>query len=126
MTIDLSSGVSQAALLATIAAIIVVGGGSAFAYFAQGSLGKGLGITHLFLGLVLLIVAVSLFGGGGSIRAIALFWSGIVVAYSCASEAVVLANKILPAGPDVGSLGGTLVAVGLLVASSILLGRAAP
>jgi hypothetical protein len=81
-----------------------------------------LGVTHFLLGIVILSLAFSLLTGGTPYRDAVLFWSGVVVAYSCASEATVLADKLLPAGADAGSSSGTLVAVGLLVASSIVLG----
>ena len=110
---NLVSRVHLAALLASAGAAIVVGGGAACTYFVRGTFGKVLGLTHLALGIVMLGLAL------------ALFWSGIGIAYSCASEAVILTERLLPSGPDLGPLGGTLDAFGLLTAASVVLVDAA-
>jgi len=109
------------AYLAMAASFIVVGGGGAFFYFAETLFGKALGLTHLIVGSVLLGLALNLFDGRGRLRLLGLFWSGIVVAYSCVTEAVVLAYGILPSGPTLGSLGGTLIAVAFLACTVALL-----
>jgi hypothetical protein len=117
---EITGRLLSAAVLAIAAGVIVVGGGSALAYFAGGGFGTTLGVVHLLLGIVLLSVAIGFWRGINGFRTLTLLWSGVVISYSCTAEAVVLNYRILPPGPDAGSLVGTGVAVGMLVAAVFL------
>ncbi len=122
---NLVSRVQLAALLALVGAAIVGGGGAAFTYFDRCTCGKALGLTHLARGIVMVGLALALLCGSATFLSLALFWSGVGIAYSRATEAVVLTDRPQPSGPDLGSLGGTLDAFGLLTAASVVLVDAA-
>jgi hypothetical protein len=109
------SGTRRSAIiiLQILVGSIVALGGFAFASFAIGQFGMALGIIHFSVGVTELITGFYMLRTRSALRRVLLATNGITIGYSTFSESLVQLDSLLPAGPSLDSMVGTIIAIAM-------------